>query len=191
MEREQRVENILLSLRKCDYLTRSQIQRIHNLKGDRNANRVLKSMEEYLGSFRHGLEKVYHLNKAGRERVAATQIRKKTPNVQHFILRNQLWISLGRPRTWENEYKVKAGEVSLVCDAKFTTKGGIPVFVEVDVTQPMIKNSAKISKYKKLKETTDDPFHVVWITEIESRRAKLTDLMKGLPGKIFTLKETL
>jgi hypothetical protein len=170
-------------------LTRSQIQRIHGLKGDRNANRVLKSMEEYLGSFRHGLENVYYLNKAGRDRVQCEVIRKKTPNIEHFLIRNQLWIHLGFPRTWDNEIKLKVGDTSIVCDAKFTAKGGIPVFVEVDVTQPMIKNRAKVEKYKKIREMTGQQFHLVWITQLEGRRAKLQEMMGDLTGRIYSLKE--
>lgn len=186
--KQQRIENILLSLKRFDYLTRSQIQRIHNLKGDRNANRVLKSMEEYLGSFRHGLENVYCLNKAGRDRVQCETIRKKTPNIEHFLLRNQLWIALRYPHTWENEVKLKVGDVSVVSDAKFI-KNGVPVFVEVDISQPMIKNRAKIEKYKKIKEMTNDPFHVVYVTQLEGRRAKLNEMLVGLSGKVYTMKE--
>lgn len=170
-------------------MTRSQIQRIHGLKGDRNANRFLNSMEEYLGAFRHGMENVYYLNKAGRERIGCEVIRKKTPNVNHFLIRNQLWIHLNRPHTWENEIKVKAGELSIVCDAKFYAKGNIPVFVEVDITQPMIKNRSKVEKYKKIKEATGQPFHLVWITEIDGRRAKLNEIMEGLTGRVYTLNE--
>lgn len=146
-------------------------------------------MEQYLGSFRHGLENVYYLNKNGRDRVQCDVIRKKTPNIQHFLLRNQAWIYLKRPRTWENEVKVIVGDASIVCDAKFSAKGGIPVFVEIDVAQPMIKNQRKIEKYKKLQTLTDQPFHVVWVTELESRRPKLTELSAGLSGRVYTLKE--
>jgi Replication-relaxation len=187
-EKQQRVESILLSLKRFDYLTRSQIQTIHRLKGDRNANRILNDMAEYLGTFRHGLENVYYLNKEGRDRVRSTVIRKKTPNIQHFLLRNQLWIHLKFPHTWENEVRLTAGDVSIIPDAKFV-KNGILVFVEVDVAQPMVKNRAKIERYKKIRELTGDPFHVVWITEIESRRPALNELMSGLSGKVYTFNE--
>ncbi|MFJ5624774.1 hypothetical protein ACIQD3_19050 [Peribacillus loiseleuriae] len=65
------------------------------------------------------------------------------------------------------------------------------MFVEVDITQPMINNRKKIDRYKKIKEMTDQPFHVVWITEIESRKPKLTELSAGLTGRIYTLKEII
>ena len=188
--KQQRIENILLSLRKFDYFTRSQLQRIHRLGGDRNANRILNDMGGYLGTFRHGLENVYYLNKDGRDRVGAEVIRKKTPNIQHFLLRNQLWIHLNMPRTWENEIKLSVGDISIISDAKFE-KNGIKVFVEVDRTQPMSKNRAKIERYKKIKELTGESFHLLWITELESRRPKLNELMAGLNGRVYTLKEIL
>lgn len=172
-------------------MTRNQIQTIHGLKGDRNANRFLKDMEEYLGSFRHGLEKVYYLNKDGRERVKSEVIRKKTPQIQHFLLRNQLWIYLKRPTTWENEVRITVNDVSIVCDAKFEIKGNIPVFVEVDVSQPMAKNQRKIEKYKRFQELTGQTFHLIWVTELESRRVRLTELSKDIPGRVFTLKDII
>ena len=41
VNREQREENILLSLKTLDYLTRSQLQVLHDLGSVRNASRVL------------------------------------------------------------------------------------------------------------------------------------------------------
>jgi hypothetical protein len=145
-------------------------------------------MHHYVGSFFHGHEKVYHLNKHGREYVGSDVIRKKTMNVQHFLLRNQLFIALKRPATWENEVKITVGNTSIIADAKYTVKG-VPVFVEIDIAQPMNKNKQKIEKYKKFKELTEQPFHLVWATEIESRRPKLESLMLGLTGKVFTAQE--
>ncbi|MCU9614060.1 replication-relaxation family protein [Caldibacillus lycopersici] len=186
--KQQRIENILLSLKKFDYLTRKQIQTIHNLKGDRNANRILNDMERYLHSFRHGLEKVYYLSKDGRERVKCDIIRKKTPQVQHFLLRNQLWIHLKCPSTWKNEVRITADKVSIVCDATFICNKA-PCFVEVDVSQPMIKNKSKIDRYRKIKELTGQNFHLIWLTELDSRKSKINELMDGLSGHVFTLNE--
>jgi hypothetical protein len=169
-------------------MTRSQLQIVHNLKGDRNANRILNDMQEYLCSFRHGLENVYYLSKEGRERIRCDVIRKKTPNIQHFLLRNQLWIYLKCPSSWQNEIKINAGEKAIVCDAKYLIND-VPVFVEVDVTQPMNVNKKKIDKYKQIKELTNQPFHLAWVTEIESRRSKLNELCAGLSGRVFTFRE--
>lgn len=189
IQRERRIENILLNLKKHDYLTRAQIQQLNGLGGDRNANRVLKSMDDYLGSFRHGLEKVYYLNQKGRERIGSDVIRKKTQNVQHFLIRNQLFIHLGRPASWENEIRVVVNNKTLlIADAKFERKGQT-VFIEADSQQTMAKNRAKIERYRHLKKISGDSFHLVWVTELESRRVKLERLMEGLSGKVFTLSE--
>ncbi|WP_157805552.1 replication-relaxation family protein [Bacillus sp. mrc49] len=188
--KEQRTESILWSLKRFDYLTQAQIQVIHDLKGERNANRVLNGMSAYISSFRNGLEKVYYLNKNGREYMDHNIIRKKTANADHFITRNQLWIYLRRPKEWQNEIQIKAGDISLVCDAK-TSQNGIPVFIEVDISQPMQVNKAKIQKYKKLQQISKDPFYVVWVTKFPGRKKKLMELSTGLKGHVYTVEEII
>ena len=190
LKKQMRMESILLSLSKLDYLTQAQIQAIHELKSPRNANRILNSMSDYLSSFRLGLEKVYYLNKNGREFVNQPTVRKKTPNVEHFLTRNQLWIYMQRPKEWKNEAKVIVGDSSIVCDAQ-TYQGNIPVFIEVDISQSMQVNKQKIQKYRKLKELSKDPFYVVWVTKIDSRRKRISELSQGLPGYIYTLEEII
>ncbi|WP_352921199.1 replication-relaxation family protein [Peribacillus simplex] len=190
LKKQMRIESILWSLKRFDYLTQTQIQAIHNLKGDRNANRILNGMSDYISSFRNGLEKVYYLNKNGREYVDHNIIRKKTPNAEHFITRNQLWIHLRRPKEWQNEVQIKAGDISIVCDAK-TSQNNIPVFVEVDISQPMQINKAKIQKYKKLQQISKDPFYVVWVTKFPGRKKKLMELSKGLKGHVYTVEEII
>lgn len=169
-------------------MTRRQLQTIHNLKGDRNANRVLNDMGEHLHSFRHGLENVYYLSKTGRERIKCDVIRKKTPQIQHYLLRNQLWIHLKYPSTWRNEVRIKAKDISIVSDAIFKN-GKANVFVEVDISQAMAVNKKKIDKYRKIRDLTGQDFLLVWVTELESRRSKLMELMGDLTGRVFTLNE--
>ena len=168
-------------------MTRSQIQTIHNLKSDRNANRVLQSMDEYLSSFRNGLEKVYYLNKKGRERVGATVVRKRTANVNHFLLRNQLYIFLGYPRTWKNEQRIKLGDTSIVCDAIFQMEN-IRCFVEVDCSQSMEKNKRKIEKYRTFQKK-GQKFNLIWVTELKSRKPKLERLCDGLSVAVHSADE--
>ncbi|SDI16592.1 Replication-relaxation [Alteribacillus persepolensis] len=175
-----------MSLKKLDYLTREQIQIIHDLKSARNANRILNNMDEYLCSFRHGLEKVYYLNKLGRERVGCKVVRKRTTNVQHFLLRNQLYIMVGCPSSWKNEMRLKTKEAQLVCDAKFDYKN-VPRFVEVDCSQSMQKNERKIEKYRTFAKYTN--FSLIWVTELESRKPRLERLCNGLSFDIYTAKQ--
>lgn len=61
IEKEQRQMNILSKLSLVDYLTRSQIQFINDLGGrDRNAQKNLKDMSDYISHFRDG-ENIYYL----------------------------------------------------------------------------------------------------------------------------------
>lgn len=145
-------------------------------------------MSEYLGSFRNDLEKVYYLNKRGREYVGCNIARSKTQNVGHFLTRNQLYVHLKQPRTWQNEMKIKAGDLCVTCDAKFEDNG-VPVFVEVDCQQQMNVNKQKADKYRQIKEMTGFNFQLVWVTEIESRQDKLRELSFGIPGRVYTLSE--
>ncbi len=78
IEKEQRQEAILSSLAKLDYLTRSQLQILHDLGSPRNTSRVMKSLEPFVTKFLDG-EAVYYLTKEGRERTGA----KKLGNVRY------------------------------------------------------------------------------------------------------------
>jgi hypothetical protein len=180
-------------LKKLDYLTRGQIQVIHDLKSDRNAQRVLKQMEEYVSVFRDG-EFVYYLNAKGRALVNCDKIRKHTGNIRHYIMRNYLYIAMGCPSTWKNEMRIKNGKtkkdtVTCVADALFK-EGDRYVIVEVDNTQTMKQNKAKIERYRILKERIAFGMmapRFVWITTTEHRRKELIVLNEGLNVQVFTI----
>jgi hypothetical protein len=183
-------------LKKLDYLTRGQIQRIHNLKSDRNAQRVLKQMEEYLCVMRNG-ENIYYLNAKGRALVNCDKVRKSTGNVQHYIMRNYLYIACGCPATWRNEIRItnegatKKDRVICVPDALFN-HGDFHTVVEVDNTQTMKKNQAKIERYRILKQRLAFGMiapKFVWITTTEHRRNELLKLSEGLQTQVFTLAD--
>ncbi|WP_251026820.1 MULTISPECIES: replication-relaxation family protein [unclassified Bacillus (in: firmicutes)] len=183
-------------MKKLDYLTRSQIQRIHNLKSDRNAQRVLKQMEEYLSVMRSG-ENIYYLNAKGRALVNCDKVRKCTGNVMHYIMRNYLYIAYGCPSTWRNEIRIinegktKKDKVVCVADALFK-QGDVYTVVEVDNTQTMKKNQAKIEKYRILKQRLAFGMiapKFVWITTTEHRRQELMKLSEGLQTQVFTLTD--
>jgi hypothetical protein len=179
-------------LKKLDYLTRSQIQTLHNLGSVRNAQRVMQELKEYVSCFRDG-ENVYYLNAAGRERVNATKVRKKTTQARHYIMRNSLYIAYGCPATWKNEVKIGFKEdkkTQVICDAIFLKEQRYHI-VEVDHTQKMAKNRSKIDKYRRLMELGffAKPPILVWITTTEYRRKQLTKLMEGLDYQIFTVSD--
>lgn len=182
---EKRKDAILLSLKKCDYLTREQLQRMHKLGKLRNAQRVLYEMSDYLSYFTDEKKKVYYLNSAGRERIQAEKIRKKTAMITHYLMRNDLYITLGRPSTWKNEIKVTIADskVGIVADAAFIMNK-VHHFVEVDYKQAMSKNLSKIKRYKEL-STFNPQFTLVWVTTSLYRKSKIEDLCKELKCKVY------
>ncbi|KAB2332917.1 replication-relaxation family protein [Bacillus mesophilum] len=185
--KEQRQERILLTLKKLGFLSRSQIQRLHRLGGDRNANRILSDMNDYLHAVRLD-EKVYYLNAAGRERVGATKVLKKTHQITHHLMRNSLYIAQGCPSSWKVEVKLAVkNEVTVIADALFTMADRYFI-CEVDNTQRMAENKAKIAKYRHLIALgvfKKQP-KFIWITTTEYRRKQLEKMCEGLDARIYT-----
>ncbi|WP_226085629.1 replication-relaxation family protein [Mesobacillus sp. S13] len=179
-----------MSLKRLDYLSRSQIQKLHRLKSDRNAQRVLKNMGDFLNSFKDG-ENIYYLNEEGRERVGATKVMKKTTQARHYIMRNTLFIGYGCPSTWKNEVKLEVkGKVTVVADAIFKNNNQFYI-IEVDHTQKMVKNKGKIERYKKLMELNvfEKQPKFIWITTTELRRKQLQTASEGLDVRVYTVKD--
>ncbi len=190
VEKEKRQTNILLSLSKLDYLTRSQLQILHNLGGERNAQKVLKRMSNYISCFRDG-ENIYYLNSKGRAEVGGV-VRKRLLQSRHYIMRNYLYIAFGQPDSWMSEQRLRIPKkVTVVADAIFYDEENRIHIVEADHTQKMIKNEKKIEKYKQLIELNvfDSKPKFVWITTTEYRREKLKKLCDGLDTVIFTVSE--
>jgi hypothetical protein len=147
-------------------------------------------MEPFLSHFKDG-EKIYYLNKEGRERVGATKVLKKTAQARHYIMRNTLYIALGNPATWENEMELAIpNKVSVIADAIYFMNKKLHI-IEVDHTQKMIKNRGKIQRYKQLMELNafDVPPKFIWITTTELRRKQIAELSKGLETKVYTVKD--
>ncbi|MEI5905621.1 replication-relaxation family protein [Bacillus spongiae] len=186
IKRQQREEAILLSLKKLNYLSRSQIQRLHRLGSDRNARIVLKSMTEYLSYTREG-EKVYYLNKEGRDRVQAQKVCKKTIQIHHYLMRNEAFIALGQPATWKNEVKFgMKGVGSIVADAVFQ-RGDLYTAIEIDYSQKMTINKSKVETYRALMRK--NRFNLIWVTTTEYRRKQLAKLCEGMSVKIYTIND--
>ncbi|MFE8698007.1 replication-relaxation family protein [Cytobacillus sp. FJAT-53684] len=183
MKNQKRVEEILLSLKKCDFLSREQLQRMHKLGQDRNAQRVLSNMKEYLSHFLENKMKIYYLNAAGREMVQAEKKRTKNVQVNHYLMRNDLYIVKGRPSTWKNEVKISVNDISLIADAAFISNK-LHHFIEIDYKQSMAKNIQKIKRYKKL-STSNPQFALIWVTITPYRKKKLQQLCEGLSTKIY------
>ena len=147
-------------------------------------------MSDYLGSFKDG-EYIYYLNKDGRERVNSTKVFKKTAQARHYLMRNSLYIAFGCPSTWKNEMKLEVPKkVKVIADALFIKDKQYNI-VEVDHTQKMIKNKAKVERYRKLIElgVFEKNPKFIWITTTELRRKQLLELCEGLDVQVFTAKE--
>jgi hypothetical protein len=170
------------------------LQKIHNLGGERNARRILSEMEPFLCHFRDG-EKIYYLSKEGRQRIGCTKVRKKTLEARHYLMRNDLYIHFNQPAYWKNEMKIGVKDVvTIITDALFKLNNRYH-FVEVDHTQKMSNNEAKVQRYKQLKNTgvfQEQYGHfpqLVWTTTTDYRRKRLEGLCEGLDAKVFTVED--
>lgn len=184
--KEQRHENILLSLKKLGFASRSQLQKLHRLGGERNANRILNEMSDYLCSVRLE-EKVYYLSKEGRERVGCDRILKKTNQIPHYLMRNALYIGFGCPATWRNEVKLSVkNEASIIADALFVRDGRYCI-CEIDNTQKMSVNREKIRKYRRLLELNvfEKPPAFIWATTTDYRKKELLKLCGGMSVHVY------
>lgn len=159
---------------------------MHRLGGERNANRVLKEMSEYLYSFRKD-ENIYYLSKEGRERVGCEKVLKKTAQVEHYLMRNDLYIALGCPADWKSEVKLEIpAVVSVIADA-FFVRSGVYCIIEIDHIQKMTVNREKVKKYRKLLElgVFEKPPVFIWMTTTEYRRKELTKLCEGMDVRVY------
>ncbi|MER2111146.1 MAG: replication-relaxation family protein [Solibacillus isronensis] len=188
----QRNEQILLLLKKFDFLTRDQLNSYFKLGTVRNTNYVLRNLSEYLKTIRDGYQSIYYLSREGREYVDCEKIRKKGGHVQHVVMRNEIWLHFKCPKDWRNEVKISDEKTSVVADAVFT-RNGFYHFLEVDNLQSMKENRAKINRYKQLLDSLVKQFGyfptLVWLTTTEHRRKQLEIACNGLNFKVFTFKD--
>lgn len=188
MRLNQRQERILLSLKKLDYLSREQIQIMHELGGERNAQRIMKRLEPYVSVMKQG-QHIYYLNANGRDIVACEKVRKKLTDVTHYLMRNDLYIQAGQPDTWKNEIRIKNGDVKVVADALYKTDRYN--IVEIDHTQKMNKNMKKLERYRELikRNAFKGQPRVIWVTTTEYRQERLRELCKGLDAFVYLHKD--
>jgi hypothetical protein len=183
-----------LSLKKLGFLNRDQLIKIHRLGKVRNANRILKDLSPYLSSYREEYSTIYYLNKEGREYVNSTKVRKKNNFVNHIIMRNDYYIYSGCPHERKNEMKIRDNKNSIICDSWFKKDGRFNC-LEVDLTQKMKENRAKITQYINLFQNGAIEKHLghfptlIWITTTELRRKQLRELCKDLPCEVYTIDD--
>ncbi|WP_245153950.1 replication-relaxation family protein [Jeotgalibacillus proteolyticus] len=179
-------------MKKLHFLSRSQLQQLHRLGSVRNANRILKEMSDYLHSFRVN-ENVYYLSKEGRDRVDCDRVTRKTLQVEHYLMRNALYILFNCPHNWRNEVRLSIpSKVSVVADALYETTSNY-YLIEIDHLQKMKSNRDKVAKYRQLIELNvfkKTPV-LVWVTTTEYRKKELIRLCEGLQVRIYLAKDLL
>jgi Replication-relaxation len=177
----------LYSLGNFGFLTRTHLQKMHNLKSNRNTSRVMKDLEEFTIMKRHYLrngEAVYYLNQKGRELTGIEKEWRWSENIEHHLMKNDLYLFFDQPKKWKLEEKVtfRVGsglqfkEYVLIPDITFV-KDEKYHFIEVDYTQSMKENKKKINLYKELTLLMKKQFRykpiVVFYTTTEHRKKML------------------
>jgi hypothetical protein len=154
----------------------------------------MKNLEKYTNRFLLN-EYVYYLNKEGRGLLGSEKVVTKSLQVEHTLMRNDIYIHYGCPKLWQNEYKVPNPEFIIVPDAIFSVKG-TQYFLEVDRLQKMKKNIDKLEKYKRFKDMglwqkkNMGRFPVVlFYTEKESRKVHLMQNNPGIELLVYTKEE--
>jgi hypothetical protein len=193
-----RQEEILQSFEVLRFATREQLQRIHDLKSDRNALKILNQMKEYFHIQVHNGLNVYYLSKKGRDTIGTDIEMKWSLQVDHYLLRNELYVHFKCPRDWRVEHEIVfkpkglvTSEKRIIADASFTHKG-VFYLLEVDRTQSMMENRGKIEVYAELNPLLYERFNqypvIIFYTTTEIRRKKLADYcsVKGLKCQVYT-----
>lgn len=188
--KQQRQETILWSFAKLKFATREQLQQIHKLGSDRNALKILGQMKEWLHVQNHKGKNVYYLNKAGRELIGIEEELKWSLQVDHHLMRNDMYIYFKCPESWEVERPtafrpegLSNVEKQLVSDARFQWDG-IWHFVEVDRTQSMVENRKKIEQYAELSPRIERQLNhtpvIVFYTATPVRKERLKSVCEEL-----------
>lgn len=180
-EKIKRHERILSSLSELTYATREQLQIINKLGGDRNARRILLEMERegLIKSVRYD-KKIYYISNKGNDYIGKGNTRLNKKEIQHVLMRNDLYIKLGMPKTWKKETQIIVNdEVVLISDARFNV-GDKYYFIEIDHKQSMKTNVEKIKKYKEVFRMMYREFgyhpKLIWYTLSDIRKQQLIKL---------------
>lgn len=188
--------------------TIKQIRGIHDLKSYRNACKVLRQLEPYTQVTYWNKQKVFYLNKAGRDMIGSSKEIKRNQNLEHVLLRNDVYIYLNKPINWETESVIEysvaqqhkqlgiiikgvsvATKTKVIADAKYT-RNGYTHLVEIDNTRHMPDNLKKIQAYAECFKYLDTPKLEIFTTSL-TRKRKFENWLKEykLRGEVFTYDE--
>jgi hypothetical protein len=209
---QERKEQLLTTIDRLGAVKIKHLLRIHNdLRSYRNACRVVQQLEDYTHQTFYDREKVIYLNKEGRKLVASSKEVKKSPLLEHILLRNEAYLYFGCPSDWKTEYsletkpqepdptsldvKINGGGYKLinkkkvVADAVFTREWYLNI-VEIDNTRNMIDNKRKIELYREVMKDLKVP-KLWFFTTTDDRKRKLLEWMKGMRCEVRTFGEIL
>lgn len=188
--------SILAMISRLEILTRSQIQSIFDIRGTRNANRIMKSLNQYVGNVFVG-QNAYFLNKRGLELLGTNNQYRHSNQITHKLMRNDAYIYF-KPTEWWPEQEVEVGKVKVNPDA-FLYSGSSYKFLEVDNMQRWYINKQKFENYKRLHRT--GAFQkkygkfptLLWVVKYESRKPKLKELAEeyDLFCEVYTNEEVI
>lgn len=138
-------------------------------------------------------EKVFYLASAGRALIGSERIRKRTPHVPHFLMRNDVYLHY-RPVVWYSEQPFQWLGETIVPDAYFT-KNNQHYFLEVDRCQSMVANEEKVRLYRSLKDSglfqkRYGAFPtILFVTTSEHRQKRLRAVLDGMKAEVLTVGE--
>ena len=187
--------------------TIKHLRGIHDLKSYRNACWTLKRVEPYTNTTFYNREKVFYLNKEGRALIGSEKEIKANQNLEHTLLRNDVYIYLNCPVTWESEKVLEyaseqpnlsgiivrgvnvATKKKIVSDGYYLRNGYTHV-VEIDNKRDMMDNHKKIISYKECFKYLDTPRLEMFTTTLDRKR-KLEKWLQeyNLRGEIKTYEE--
>ncbi|MGG3234659.1 replication-relaxation family protein [Priestia flexa] len=162
-----------------EFLSRSQIQSLLGVPNTRNINRILQNMSTYLNAKRLN-QNVYYLNKKGREYIGTDKRPPALKQLEHKLMRNDLYLYYNVPSSWQTEHEIEWYEGKkkhkLISDA-FFKQDQTYFFIEVDYKQKMTVNCSKIELYSKLFPLLEVEHRVdcvlIFYTLTEARRQRL------------------
>ncbi|MEK4883697.1 replication-relaxation family protein [Bacillus sp. FSL W8-0223] len=200
LKKQERTEMLLKTIDQLGVMTVRQLQRIHDLGSYRNACRIVSQLEPYLHVTR-GREKIFYLNKDGRELIGSDKEVKKSMQIEHKLLLNEAYIYFGCPSDWITEYRIEHEEEItdiivrigsgksvmkkiVIADAYFA--GNV---IEIDNTRHMKDNLKKIANYKEIFKLKKINPRLHFFTTTNHRKQKLEKWLSGMDHQVLTFDE--
>ena len=208
MRSTERIEQLLTTIDILHLATIKHLRGIHDLKSYRNACKVLRQLEPYTFVTYWNKQKVFYLNKLGRDMIGSNKEVKRNQNLEHTLLRNDVYIYLNKPITWQTEAEISYSvpqqhkqlgiivkgvssvtKTRVIADAKYT-RNGYTHLVEIDNSRHMPDNLKKIKAYAECFKHLDTPRLEIFTTSLTRKRKFETWLKEyTLRGEVFTYEE--